>query len=418
MGHPLRIFYAAGPGDVMGTFRHWRDGHDDPTQVAMTYSGQFYDVVRELGAVTYVLGSNPNRGSVRDGNFRVEHRPTPFQHSGSGLLYHFGQTWSSLRLLVRAWWFKADVMVIVCGSGHWFPFRLARMLGIKIVPTMHCVIWKKGHRPSRVHRVVNALAKKFFRKTVSGVMTASHDISEQLGQLTDGRHKPIYEFLPSYRPEQFAGMPAPSADRNPFKVFYAGRIERNKGVFDLLEIAKRYDRDGRQQIEFDLCGSGGALDELRAEVAKSAPGVRARFRCHGHCNKPTMRQMFAAAHTVVVPTTSEFIEGFNQVVAEGVLSGRPVITSNVCPALDYVRDAVVEVPPDDVDAYAAAILKLCDDRAFYDAKTAACIAAQGQFYDPARGWAATLKAAFRAAGLMPDAAQRPVGATEPAPALS
>ena len=99
-----------------------------------------------------------------------------------------------------------------------------------------------------------------------------------------------------------------------------------------------------------------ALTELKA-AAESAD-LAERFRCHGHCNKPTMREMFARCHVVIVPTTSEFIEGFNQVVAEGVLSGRPVITSSVCPALDYVRDAVVEVPPDDVKGYGDAILKL------------------------------------------------------------
>ena len=38
---PLRILYAAGPGNVLGTYRHWRGGEDDPSQVAMTYSGQF-----------------------------------------------------------------------------------------------------------------------------------------------------------------------------------------------------------------------------------------------------------------------------------------------------------------------------------------------------------------------------------------
>ena len=30
----LRVFYAAGPGDVIGTYRHWCEGRDDPHQVA------------------------------------------------------------------------------------------------------------------------------------------------------------------------------------------------------------------------------------------------------------------------------------------------------------------------------------------------------------------------------------------------
>src|SRR5205814_1764003 len=94
------------------------------------------------------------------------------------------------------------------------------------------------------------------------------------------------------------------------------------------------------------------------------------------------------------PTTTDFPEGFNQVVVEGILAGRPVITSSVCPALDYVRDAVVEVPPDDVNAYHDAVLRLHDDVALYEQKRAASVSLQGQFYDPKRGWAEALLTAL------------------------
>ena len=53
-----RLMYATrGHGDVIGTWRHWKEGRDDPGQVAMTYSGQFYDVCRELGAKGYAIAS-------------------------------------------------------------------------------------------------------------------------------------------------------------------------------------------------------------------------------------------------------------------------------------------------------------------------------------------------------------------------
>jgi glycosyltransferase involved in cell wall biosynthesis len=56
--------------------------------------------------------------------------------------------------------------------------------------------------------------------------------------------KSVYPFLPSYRPEEFKDIGEPSKVRNPFRVFFAGRIERNKGVFHLLEIAKREPQQG------------------------------------------------------------------------------------------------------------------------------------------------------------------------------
>jgi glycosyltransferase involved in cell wall biosynthesis len=120
-------------------------------------------------------------------------------------------------------------------------------------------------------------------------------------------------------------------------------------------------------------------------------GVNARFICHGHCNKEKMRRMFNRSHAVIVPTRTGFAEGFNKVVAEGILSGRPVVTSAVCPALPYVRDAVVEVPPDEVMGYCNALLKLCDDRQFYEQKRHSCLSLQEQFYDDSKGWGGVLK---------------------------
>ncbi len=122
-------------------------------------------------------------------------------------------------------------------------------------------------------------------------------------------------------------------------------------------------------------------------------GLAERFRCHGHTNYQDLRERYERCHVVVVPTTTAFIEGLNKVVVEGVLAGRPVVTSSVCPALEYVRDAVVEVPADDVGAYADAILRLKTDPALYEAKRAASAGVRAMFYDPARGWAAAVERA-------------------------
>jgi glycosyltransferase involved in cell wall biosynthesis len=90
-----------------------------------------------------------------------------------------------------------------------------------------------------------------------------------------------------------------------------------------------------------------------------------------------------------------------------VLACRPVVTSTLCPAIEYVRDAVVEVPPDDVRAYGDAILRLADDRVLYAQKRENCAAAGSQFYDPARAWGATLKRVLHLIGLLPGAVPAP-----------
>jgi glycosyltransferase involved in cell wall biosynthesis len=394
MGRPLRILYAAGPGNVLGTYGHWKEGRDDPSQVSVTYSGQFYDVCKELGARGRVISCSHLPGHLRDKRFIIDHRPIPFEN-GPGSLYHLGQVWASLRLVASAVAFRADVAVVCNGSGHWFPLSVLPLLGIQVIPSLHCVLWPRNRPPSGVNRLVARLDRTFFRRAALAILSASRDVARQVAELTGGRHRPVVEFLPTYRPGTFT-VTEPPVPRRPFRVLFAGRIEPNKGVFDLLEIARRFQAAGRTEIEFDLCGNGSALPELRQQAEMA--GLAGRFRCHGHSNRATMREMFARAHTVIVPTTSAFIEGFNQVVAEGVLAGRPVITSDVCPALDYVRDAVVEVAADDVQGYAGAILKLCDDEEFYRARCRGCLAAQPQFYDTSRGWAAALKRVLNGLG--------------------
>jgi glycogen synthase len=393
----LRILYAAGPGNVLGTYQHWKAGQDDPSEVAITYSAQFFDVCQALDAEGYILGSNRVPAKLKDGRFTIVHRPIPFVN-GPGVLFHVGQIWAAIRLVASALWFRADWVIVANGNAEWFPLRLLPLFGVRLIPSLHNVLWCKRHLWGRMRGWLHTtLDGSFFARTATASMSVSREIAQQVRYLSGGRRRMVYEFLPTYRRSQFKGIGESPATRVPFRVFFAGRIERHKGVFDILEIARRYERAGRHDIEFDLCGDGSALPELKLAIADA--GLSGRVRCHGHCDRQAMRAMFARSHVVLVPTSGEFSEGFNKVVAEGVLCGRPVITSSVCPALHYVRDALVEVPPDNIERYGDAILKLCEDLPFYEAKRAACRSVDEQFYDYDRSWGATLLRILRTAGI-------------------
>jgi glycosyltransferase involved in cell wall biosynthesis len=383
----IRILYAAGPGDIVGTYRHWAAGRDDPSQVAVTYSSQFYDFCRDTGALGYVISSHPRREKISEGNLIIEHRRTFFPR-GPGPLYHLGQILLGLRLTLSAILFRAD-FAVVADATHWFALCLMPVFGVKVVPTLHCVLWAKQRPPSgRIDKLVWVFNGMFFRRCASAIMSLSSDITKQVLPLLRGRAVPIFPFLPTYRPEAFGDGFGPPPAPPPFLVFFAGRIEKNKGVFDLLEIAKGYAADGRTDIEFDLCGDGSQLEALRQ--AAIAAGLQERFRLHGHTARPAMRELYERCHVVIVPTTTEFVEGFNKVVAEGVLAGRPVITSSVCPALEYVRAAVVEVPPDNAAAYGDAILQLKNDPELYERKRQASREVRSQFCDVKMGWRAAM----------------------------
>jgi glycosyltransferase involved in cell wall biosynthesis len=48
------------------------------------------------------------------------------------------------------------------------------------------------------------------------------------------------------------------------------------------------------------------------------------------------------AHAMVVPTTSQFVEGLAMTAAESVLAGRPVVVSSVVPAWEVLGRAAIK----------------------------------------------------------------------------
>jgi hypothetical protein len=124
----LRVLYATGPGDVLGTYAHWRDGRDDPSSVALTYSGQFYSAARALGAEAYVIAPRPDGRVFQDRAFTIEDRRIHCQGAG-GLRYHLGQLWYGLRLWATAMRFGADAAVVSAGT-HWFALAPLALSGV------------------------------------------------------------------------------------------------------------------------------------------------------------------------------------------------------------------------------------------------------------------------------------------------
>ena len=380
-GRRKRVYYTAGAGNLIGAFQHWRQGIDLPTEVTVTYSSQFFEVCRALQMDVVAVGSSPfyeRTEQVQDGSYRIRQRRSPWER-WRGPMFHIGETFGNLRHVAAALWNRSDVVVLYGGYAHWYQYAILRLFGIKIVVILMVVLWPKSRpREGPIKRMIRQLNAWFFRRCVSAFLSMSADCTRQMKETTGGQCGPIEPFVPKFRPDLFEAAPPP-APAPPFRVMYAGRMERYKGVFDLLEIARRFAEAGRSDIEFDLCGAGPVFDELRSQV--DASGLAPRFRMHGHCDRTVMRRVYGEAHVVIVPTRTEFAEGFNQVLAEAVIAGKPVITSSVCPALEVVREAAVEVPPDDVHAYGDAILALRSDAALYAEKARACPAVRDMFFN-------------------------------------
>src|SRR5262249_35046966 len=141
-------------------------------------------------------------------------------------------------------------------------------------------------------------------------------------------------------------------------------------------------------ILFEVCGDGAALDQLNEAVKEK--GLYGVVCIRGRLARPELLQVYARAHAVIVPTRSDFSEGFAMVCAEAILSGRPVITSRVVPALEVLGAACMEACTDDIDSYVSAIQKLAEDGRSYEQLCGACSELSRQFLDRTKSYAAAV----------------------------
>ncbi len=84
-----KIFYAAGPGNVVRAYKFWARGERDPTELANTYSSQVVEACRATGSEMRMVSWHSSKDALRDGAFLVEHSPKALQNA-HGWLYYIG----------------------------------------------------------------------------------------------------------------------------------------------------------------------------------------------------------------------------------------------------------------------------------------------------------------------------------------
>ena len=388
----LKIAFLSGPANASEIYREWSQATKQE-YFGTDYLKQFLQVASDLDAENYVAtwyGDTP--GVTKLGDFTFDNRPIT---TASGLRHYLGHLRWHLELLPTLLRFKPDLLLLTGNQNFWWTLAPVRWLGANVVISYHAVLWPQFRPVKRSWRLLLQLNRIFILRHAKAILSTSRDIRRQIEQLL-GRDKdrvPILDHLPTYSSAQFAGITAPDAlPRRPFRTFFMSRIEENKGVFDILEIARTLEEDRPGQYRFDICGSGGALSALRQRVSDLR--LENVVTCHGFSSPETVTKLMSASHACIVPTRTDYEAGFEMTCSEAILAARPLVTSAVCPALDYLRDASVEAEPDNADSYRAAILRLSDDPDLYASKQSACAGLQGQFYDRGNSWYSAMRRAL------------------------
>lgn len=144
------------------------------------------------------------------------------------------------------------------------------------------------------------------------------------------------------------GLPA---DR--FVVAYAGVMDREKGVFDLLDAAARLP-ERRPLLVF----AGTGIDAAGVHEEANKRGVELRML--GRLPQEGIAQVYAAADVVAL---ASWLEGMPNVICEAMLSQRAVVSTMVGGVPEIVRDGEegLLVPIGDTAAFARALDQCAGD---------------------------------------------------------
>jgi 1,2-diacylglycerol 3-alpha-glucosyltransferase len=144
----------------------------------------------------------------------------------------------------------------------------------------------------------------------------------------------------------------------PRYLVYAGRVTREKGVFQLLEAYTRLEPGLRSEVGLVLVGEETARNELMKNAGKIDPGTVV-FR--GFVQRDQLAAFYALAEALVFPTLSDT---WGLVVNEAMACGLPIIASDVagCVAdLVHQGENGYVVPSADVEKLAKAMTALARD---------------------------------------------------------
>lgn len=156
------------------------------------------------------------------------------------------------------------------------------------------------------------------------------------------------------RIEDIAG-PRSVRESGPWRILFVGRVERPKGIYELLDAVGALRARGLA-LTLDVAGAGADLERCRREF-----GGQTTF--HGLISdRSTLARLFASADLFVLPTHHE---GFPRVLYEAMVHGVPVLTTFVGGIPSVMKDGEnsLRIPIGDAKALADVIARALGDAA-------------------------------------------------------
>jgi glycosyltransferase involved in cell wall biosynthesis len=112
---------------------------------------------------------------------------------------------------------------------------------------------------------------------------------------------------------------------NNFQLLYVGRVDKNKGLYELLDSIKRLKENCSFDFHLNIVGDGSELPFLKKKVAEL--GIHNLVYFSGHVtNLEEIKRLYIQSDIYILPT---YHEGFPRTLYEAMLFGIPIATTFV-----------------------------------------------------------------------------------------
>ena len=256
-GRKIRIAYLSGPCDGPAVYHEWCE-RQQQDYFGTDFMKQFLQLGEDLDAESYIITSHSGEyNEQRCGRFIFDNHPNPVGLKGA--LYHLAFLLWFARIVPKIVRFKPDVLIATENASYWFLLAPLRWVGIPIIPSFHPVPWPQYAPRKLSSRILWQLNRFLILKHLKAIVVISNAITRELSSLLgpDLARIEVLRHFPSYPRSQFDSIPPPDISlQPPFRIFFIGRIETNKGIYDIVEIARRLEE--KRKADFTSISVGRA----------------------------------------------------------------------------------------------------------------------------------------------------------------
>lgn len=229
-----------------------------------------------------------------------------------------------------------------------YPGTLGKIVGVLAV-----IMNKRMGLYVRGENFDKTLIDKFILRRSSFVLTVSNYFRKTLLKYC----KDVDVIRPMVSLEQKDFYLRDERSRYPSKFLFVGRVEENKGIFDLIDIINMLNESGKA-VSIDIVGGGAAFESIQHQIELNNWSY---ITLHGLISDKTeLQRLYNSSDAFLF--TSHF-EGFPRVLYEAMASGLPIFTTFVggIPGLMTDGQNCIEIPVKDSKKASQIIFNVMSD---------------------------------------------------------